>query len=67
MRDSILSEDDIGQIILEQVLKSGDIQSMVFAQNNIPPIVYPDAPMTGQIIPGTSVTRNLTSVDLKSR
>ena len=64
MRDSTLSEDDIGPIKHAQALKAGDIQSMVFT-SEIPPIFDPTAPKFDQILPETKITRNLTAVELR--
>lgn len=38
---------------------------MVFKQNDLPPIFDPGAPRLDQAVPGTNVTRNLTTVELR--
>ena len=62
MRDSILSEGDIGTIKHARVLKPGDTQSMIFTQDDEPPIFFPNTPKLDAVVPGTNVTRNLTAV-----
>lgn len=44
MRDSTLSNDYISELVHTRVLKLGDTQSMVFTNDNLPPIFDPDAP-----------------------
>ena len=65
MRDSILSDDDIGELKYGRVLNAGETQSMVFTDNDLPPLFDPDAPKFDQSVPGTQVTRNLTAVDFR--
>ena len=65
MRDSILSDNDIGLLKHARVLNVGETQSMVFTDTDLPPIFDPDAPKFDQLVPGTQVTRNLIAVELR--
>ena len=60
MRDSILTEDDIGNISHARSLKVGATQIMSFQENDLPPIFHPDAPKYDQIVTTEDVTRKFT-------
>ena len=63
MRDSLLTAKDIGSIVHARSLKEGDTQSMVFKDEDLPPVFDDSAPKydsvdTSQI----SQTRKLTKL-----
>ena len=65
MRNSLLTEKDVGELQHERRILPGFVQSMVFSLDDKPPIVQPDAPKYDTPVDGDSVTRKLTKAELK--
>jgi len=66
MRNSVLTKDDIGTLKHNRTLKVGDIQSMVFDENDLPPILDPNAPKYDAVADGVIITRKLNKSELKT-
>ena len=64
MRNSVLSNDNLGTLIHDRVLEVGDEQSMVFNNAGLPPVLSPNAPQYDVAKPGQSTTK-LTKAELK--
>ena len=65
MRSSLLTINDVGDIMHARRILPGMIQSMVFTPDDLPPILRPDAPKYDTIIEGVSTTRKLTKAEIK--
>ena len=66
MRSSLLTSNDVGDIMHARRILPGATQSMVFTDNDLPPILRPDAPKYDTIIEGESTTRKLTKSELQA-
>ena len=49
MQSSLLTDDDVGTIVHERVLKVGDKQFVVFQMDDLPPIFDHDVPKGGKV------------------
>ena len=66
MRDSILTKDDIDPITHARIIAVGNTQSMVFQDDDLPPIFDPTAPKYDQSLTD-SVTKTLHRAELKTK
>ena len=67
MRDSLLTAKDIGSIVHARSLKAGDTQSMVFKDEDLPPVFDESAPKYDAAdTTQSSKTRKLTKPELKA-
>ena len=64
MRDSILTNEDIGPITHSRTIGVGNTQSMVFQDDDLPPIFDPTAPKHDVSLTN-SVTKTLNKSELK--
>ena len=67
MRSSILSADDIGPLRHARTIPVGSSQSMVFSDDDIPPIFDPTAPKYDQPVQGQNITRSLNKGELEKK
>lgn len=65
MRSSVLSKGDVGKLNHSRRIAIGKTQSVVFLEDDLPPIFDPTATKYDQSIEGESATIKLNKVELK--
>ena len=67
MRKSILTKDDLGELVHDKKLTVGTEQSMIFQANDTPPIFDPTAEKLDQQVAEINKIRKLTAVELRNK
>ena len=67
MRSSVLSKDEVGTSHHAQRIATGDTQSMIILEDNLPPIFDPRAAKYDEPIKGETITMNLLKGEFNQR